>query len=253
MAGERAMRAAEYSFGEETTDVQMTMEELLAAHDLPYLNEDDLMFFAYAILRHTEVEPAEENVPFAGDIWLLIDEGSASASEIFAMFSLYSGFATVVGEPTAGVTGVMTTFVSLPNTGILFRVDTASKIDAHGRAIEEFGVQPDILIAPGDDALDVVLELLGLERRGEAPDVAIIGTWRCLDDTVPHQWMCLLTFDENGRFVDNDGDGGYFTISGNSLTLEFDDFHPITITFRIRGDQMTLSGGLHVVLTREAD
>jgi len=249
-SGERALRAATYL--NPAYHTRMSIAELLEERDLIYLNEDDLAFLTYAIRWYVEVEPDEENIPFGGKIWLLVDAFSASASEIFAQLSLYSGFATVVGEPTAGVTGVMTTFVSLPQTGVLFRVDTGSKIDAQGRAIEEFGIQPDILIAPGEDALAVVLASLGTAHAGVDPETAIVGRWECLDDTFPHGWMCLFIFEENGRFADRDGDGGTFTISGNSLTLEFDDFYPLTVTFHIRSNQLTLSGEyLHVVLTRQ--
>ena len=259
MSGERAMRAATYSLCEECIerDAQQPIADLLltTTYDWVDLNRDDLEFLSYAILRHTRIEPAEDNTPFAGEIWLLVDGHSASASEIFAMLSLYSGFATVVGEPTAGVTGVMTTFVSLPHTGVLFRVDTGSKIDATGRAIEEFGVQPDILIGRNEDALSVVRAII----QGDAPPQAneqtentIYGTWICTDDTVAHQWMCEITFTADGRFVDKDGDQGDFHIDGNTLTLDFDAFRPITLTFQVRGNQLSITGsGIRVTLERQ--
>jgi len=70
--------------------------------------------------------------------------------------------------------------------------------------------------------------------------------------------MCTLSFDENGRFVDGDGDWGDFSISGNSLTLAFDDFTPITVNFELRrnplpfiGDRLILTGpDLRIVLDR---
>jgi len=84
------------------------------------------------------------------------------------------------------------------------------------------------------------------------PEEAIIGTWECQDDTIPHSWMCLFTFDENGRFVDKDGDAGDFRIDGDSLTLAFDNFDAITVTFEIRSNRLTLTGdGIHVRLTRQ--
>ena len=259
MSGPRSLRAADYSMCEycREREAQRPIAYVLAEEVLDYFNEDDLAFLTYAILRESRIDPAEDNTPFGGKIWLLIDNHTASASEIFAMISLYSGFATVVGEATAGVTGVMTTFVSLPHTGVLFRVDLGSKIDAYGRAIEEYGIQPEIEITPGDDALEVVLELIGLGRRHDAPlplEEAIIGSWQCLDDTVPHIWLCFLVFDANGRFVDKDGDAGSFHISGNTLTLDFDTFLPMTYTIRIQGDQLILTGeGANITLTREGE
>ena len=163
-SGERAQRAAQYSLygniiGATAAEI-IPATEFIEEYKLAYFNEDDLEFLEYAILFHGVIEPAYDNTPFAGEIWLLIDEETASASEFLAMLSLYSGFATVVGEPTAGITGVETTFVALPNTGVLFRVDTGSKIDALGRSVEEFGVHPSILIEPRNDALDTVLDLI---------------------------------------------------------------------------------------------
>ena len=256
-SGARALRAAEYTMCEECRDreAQRPIAEILAEENFTEFKDEDLYLFSHAILRHMHIEPDEENIPFGGRIWLLVDEGSASASEIFAKLALYSGFATVVGRPTAGVTGVMTTFVSLPNTGVLFRVDLGSIIDANGRFIEEYGVQPDILIGRNEDALDVVLALIdGREppTSNLSLEEAIIGTWICLDDSIAHQWMCSLTFYKNGRFVDKDGDMGSFTIDGYTITLEFDAFLPMELTIRIVGDELTMTGtGVRIVLYRE--
>ena len=256
-SGARAVRAASYSMCEECLEreAQRPIAEILAEENFTDFREEDLYLFSHAILRHAHIEPDEDNIPFGGQIWLLVDENSASASEYFAKLALYSGFATVVGHPTAGVTGVMTTFVSLPNTGVLFRVDLGSIIDASGRFIEEYGVQPDITIARNEDALAVVLALIDgreLDSVRLAPEQAIIGTWICLDDSVPHQWACELTFDENGRFVDRDGDFGSFTIDGDVLVMEFDDFLPTELGFHIDGDELTLTLGRNrVVLVRQ--
>jgi len=97
------------------------------------------------------------------------------------------------------------------------------------------------------------LALLGA-CGGAAPEEAIIGTWECRDATVPHVWLCLLTFDESGRFVDRDGDGGSFSIDGNSLTLQFDEamFGTHTVNFNISGNRLTLTeDGLRIVLNRQ--
>jgi len=143
-----------------------TADEILLARDfineqtLPYFNESDLDILTYVIPWYIEIEPRENNTPFAGDIWLLVDGGSGSGSELAAMKSIYSGFATVVGTPTARVTPAMTILVPLPNTGILFRIDTGYLIDDLGRSLEEFGVTPDIIIEPRSNALNVVLDLI---------------------------------------------------------------------------------------------
>ena len=82
-------------------------------------------------------------------------------------------------------------------------------------------------------------------------DAAIVGTWECLDDSVPHEWLCLLTFSANGRFVDGDGDEGRFQTRERTLTLNFDDFSPISFSYNIIEDQLTLLGDdTRMVLTR---
>jgi len=87
---------------------------------------------------------------------------------------------------------------------------------------------------------------------GGDPETDIIGRWECQDDSQPHQWMCVLVFDANGRFIDNDGDEGYFDIDGSSLTLDFDDWDPLTVSFRLRGDRLTLTGDdIRVILERQ--
>ena len=78
------------------------------------------------------------------------------------------------------------------------------------------------------------------------PEEAIVGTWVCHDTSAPCDFLCLLVFTADGRFTDNDGDDGDFTIAGDQLTITFDGpFYPLTMTFRIRGDRLTLteSGG----------
>ena len=90
--------------------------------------------------------------------------------------------------------------------------------------------------------LVVVCLALAVGCAGGDPESAIVGSWECRDTTIPHTWVCNLTFDANGRFVDGDGDWGSYTISGNRITFEFDDFHPFTATFRISGDRLRLTG-----------
>lgn len=133
--------------------------EFLESRDLPFFHQDDVALLDYVVVWYAGVQPAEDNIPFGGEIWLLVDGGSMSASEMAAKMSIATGFATVVGEPTAGITGVMYTFAAMPNTGILFRIDMGYTIDSYGRSIEEFGVMPQIA-THGRDALDITLGLI---------------------------------------------------------------------------------------------
>jgi len=148
-----------------TTNAQLygvfPAREYVAANNLQQFNQDDLALLDYALVWEIEITPAENNTPFSGEIWLLVDGGSASASEMAAKISINTGFATVVGEPTAGVTFTTHTFAALPNTGIAFRIDLGYTIDQYGRSIEEFGVIPQILNAEDMDALETVLAIIG--------------------------------------------------------------------------------------------
>ena len=130
---------------------------------LPNFNMDDLEYFQYAVRWTTPIAQSENATPFAGDIWLLTDGMSASASEMLTFASLYTGFATTVGEPTAGVMGVTTNYTILPQTGLMFRIDIASLADPTGRALEEYGIVPMIPNAEGLDAFGTVLSIIAPE------------------------------------------------------------------------------------------
>jgi len=149
-----------YEYDDEDLVEILTVEEFMELHSFELIQETDLERLSYVITWPRTFEPREDAIPFGGEIWLLVDENSASLSEMLAMISIYSGFATVVGVPTAGVTPALHTYISLPLTGILYRMDIGYIIDAYGRSIEEFGVIPDILVPRGTDTLDYVLDLI---------------------------------------------------------------------------------------------
>lgn len=136
------------------------IEEFVESRNMYYFAPEDLELLDYAMVWVVDYFPAYNNIPFGGDIWLLVDGFSASATEMAAIISINTGFATVVGAPTAGVTAVLYTFAALPNTGILFRIDLGYTVDQYGRSIEEFGVIPQVLNAPGMDALDTTFALI---------------------------------------------------------------------------------------------
>ena len=140
-------------------------------HGMAQFNADDLALLDYALVWQLDlmpVPPEYYGVPFGGKIWMLIDGMSASASDQAAKIAANTGFATLVGEPSMGVTGVIYTFAALPNTGVLFRIDLGYTVDNYGRSIEEFGVIPHRLNMPGLDALEtalLIIDSLGTELR----------------------------------------------------------------------------------------
>jgi len=127
---------------------------------MPYMNSDDRALLDYVVEWELKIEPNEDNIPFNGQIWLLVDNLSSSASENAAIYSMSSGFATVVGRETFGVLGAITIMSPLPNTGIIFRIDVGFIPDEDGWSQEEFGVSPQYIVPHQNDILDYVLDLI---------------------------------------------------------------------------------------------
>jgi len=109
------------------------------------------------------------HTPFGGQIWLLVGENTASAAEGVAALLKYNNIATLVGDPTWGIMGNVfeptTISISLPNTGILVRMDVAYYTDIYGRPLQGYGIQPHYPNRPGMDALETVLAIIA-ERNG---------------------------------------------------------------------------------------
>ena len=140
------------------------ISDVVRDRELVYFNAYDYERLSYVLITREFFDPddipAEMRVPFEGKIWLLVDENSVSASVGAAMLSISSGFATVVGTNTSGVTASYHMYIALPNTGIIWRVDIGSFTDDYGRSIEEHGVTPQIMNLPGMDALETVLAII---------------------------------------------------------------------------------------------
>ena len=135
-------------------------EDRMSVGFFPHMNTADLGILDYISPHHVVIEPGDERL-FYGKVWILVDEASASAAEIAAMYARAANFATIVGEPTRGVVGGgFVSFFSLPNTGLVVRHDIGYFIDEHGRAINEFGVIPGIRNSPDMDALETALAVI---------------------------------------------------------------------------------------------
>ena len=181
--GEMAVQMMKDSLGANmilgaAADALRNAREVIQAENMTAFNEDDLAYIEHAVQWHVMVEPAENGTPFEGEIWILVDGGSASASELFALIAMETGFATVVGTPTWGVTPVHTLHVPLPQTGVVFRFDIGSLLDTAGRSMEEFGITPQIASAEGLDALATVMTLIRREstRFASVPRRHVGGT-----------------------------------------------------------------------------
>ena len=100
------------------------------------------------------------------DIVVLVDRGSASASEIVAGALQDMGRARLVGEPTFGK-GTVQQWQELTGEGGAFRLTVAKWLTPEKRWINDIGLTPDVLVerpdafVPGEDpALDRAVEVL---------------------------------------------------------------------------------------------
>jgi hypothetical protein len=76
----------------------------------------------------------------------------------------------------------------------------------------------------------IIILVTGIENKQQMTpsNESLAGTWVC-ESGCTTNWHCGLFFSANGIFVDNDGDTGTFTISGDSLVLYFDNFDPMPV------------------------
>ena len=142
----------------------LPISELLEAFDLPEFNIEDKERLTYGFrlqrtinsrhLARFDMQPA-----FNGEIWLLTGPLMTSASEVSARIAKNTGFATLVGQRTGGAYGGQRIIVALPNTGILFIMDTFYITDSYGRPYEA-GTYPHYFNRDGMDALETTLQLI---------------------------------------------------------------------------------------------
>lgn len=103
---------------------------------------------------------------FHGRMVLLINEHSASASEVIAAFAAESRFATLVGSMTVG--RLLSGDPFRVGNGFILVVPTAAYLTWQGNLIEGKGVRPDILVdwspeearAGGDNQLEKAVEVV---------------------------------------------------------------------------------------------
>ncbi|MEW6662935.1 MAG: S41 family peptidase [Bacillota bacterium] len=105
---------------------------------------------------------AAEGKPLAVPLVVLVDGGSASASEILAGAIQDYGLGALVGTNTFGKGSVQTLF-RLSNGGVL-KMTTAKYVTPVGRLIEGAGLMPEHQVLGADTQLDYALGLLGASR-----------------------------------------------------------------------------------------
>jgi carboxyl-terminal processing protease len=108
---------------------------------------------------------------FSGPLAIVVDEGTASTSEIFAEGLKDLGRARVFGSRTAGA-ALPSVFEKLPN-GDGFQYAIANYISENGKPLEGFGVTPDVeidltreaLLAGHDPALEAAVDWIKNQRK----------------------------------------------------------------------------------------
>ena len=121
---------------------------------------DDFTVYDYTYT----VEPSNE-IDFRGEIILLVDKVTFSATDAFALFCKETGFATLYGMPTGG-DGISESpiYYVLPNSKLVIRFTPAMGIDYTGHSNEEVRVHPHVFyeyeLRNHNDLIEFVIERL---------------------------------------------------------------------------------------------
>lgn len=108
--------------------------------------------FAYQEIQPFLIKPADDSIKFGGKIYLLVDNGVYSSAETLAIFAKYTGFATLVGQPTKGDgIGTEPMIMLLPNTHFAVRYAKQLGVAPNGTINAIAGTQPDIIVANSPD------------------------------------------------------------------------------------------------------
>ena len=121
-------------------------------------------------------DDTDSDVVYAGPLAVLVDRGSASASEIFAAAIQDYGRGVVLGEPTFGK-GTVQSVVPLDKEGLLgqLKVTIAQFFRVNGEGTQHRGVVPDVLFPTAMDS----------DAQGE----------RSLDNALPWAEVSVADFD----------------------------------------------------------
>ena len=132
-------------------------ENFLEAGSVVYVRED-----ASGEREEVEVEGGTE--PIDAPMAVLVNEGTASSSEILAGALRDNERATVIGETTFGTGTVLSEFVLRDGSAILLGV--AEWLTPDGDFIRETGIEPDVEVALAEDAEPLTpSEARGLSRE----------------------------------------------------------------------------------------
>lgn len=102
--------------------------------------------------QHLRVEPDPEQTPFAGPVVVLIDEGTASTSEIFVLGLRELGRIAVVGGHRSAGAALPSVIEEMPGRALLQLV-VADYRSAKGERVEGKGIEPDVWVEETAEAI----------------------------------------------------------------------------------------------------
>jgi hypothetical protein len=110
-----------------------------------YNSADDKSLQAYKVIR--KFEPTN-SFPFKGEVYLLIDQDCFSAAEDFASAVKGMKLATLVGANTqGGAAALLPPYIfCLPESGVMFAMETEITYTSDGKIDEIYGTAPDIAL-----------------------------------------------------------------------------------------------------------
>ena len=111
----------------------------------PYLSIND-----YYCMHSSKTFEPHNPYNFNGEIYLLIDHDSFSATEDFAKFAKETGFAKIVGAQSIGGAAVafVPWFFELPNSHIMLSMEIDMAFNSDGTINEIYGTKPDFEMEP---------------------------------------------------------------------------------------------------------
>ncbi len=126
-----------------------------------FLGEGAIVAIKGRLDKHNKIYSAHENGTFADfPMVVLIDSGSASASEIVAGALQDRGRATLMGNPTFGKGSIQTVDEIMDGYGLKYTV--ALYYTPNGRSIQSKGIQPDVTADRTNKSEDAVNFALGI-------------------------------------------------------------------------------------------
>jgi len=129
-------------------------------------------------VKNTHMSKGFNAIPADIHMVILVNKGSASASEIFAgAFQDYNR-AKIVGETTFGK-GSVQEYIELP-TGESLKVTVARWLTPHGQNISKDGIHPDVVVALKEDPKNVrksLIEKKPVDNQIEAA-VQVLQNWK---------------------------------------------------------------------------